>query len=183
MQKKRVASDKENAEEVALRYELIIDIQKEISEFGVSNKLNDYIGVQKRVLFKLEDEKFFEQVTNRASGIVIGITRKGIKETLGSGKRFQTLPRAIKMLKIATIHSLPAIIQNAEIPVKCSDNLHYDAAQFLYFETHISLNGVPCKITFDVKKTSAKNHFWIHYVNIKKENSELLTSTKNVEDQ
>lgn len=47
--------------------------------------------------------------------MIIEITKKGIKETLGSEKRFQNLPRKLKELKIATIRSLPELIRNANL--------------------------------------------------------------------
>ena len=47
--------------------------------------------------------------------MIIRITAKGIKETLGIGNRFQTLPRELKELKIATIRFLPEIIKTGHV--------------------------------------------------------------------
>jgi hypothetical protein len=43
----------------------------------------------------------------------------------------------------------------------------------------MKINGVPVKVSIDVKRTSAKNKFWIHYIHITKENSQLLSPGKN----
>lgn len=159
-------------------YSIEVDIDRELKEFGVVNKLNDYIGVQKQILKQLDKEKFFCEVQNEDSGMFIEITRKGIKETLGSGKRFQTLPRIIKELKIATIHSLPEIVKKGKLIINDVKNIHMQSGEFSYFEIDVQINRVPCVITVDAKKTSAKNKFWIHYIRIEKKNSELLTSAK-----
>ena len=45
----------------------------------------------------------------------IRITAKGIGETLGNGNRFQTLPKKLKIKKVATIRSLPRLIQSGYI--------------------------------------------------------------------
>lgn len=165
--------------EDATRYSLNIDIQKEVSDFGVENKMNDYIGVQKSVIPKLEEEGYFGEYVNEETEMVIEITKKGIKETLGSGKRFQFLPRDLKELKLATIRNLPQIINEAHLTEDNAKNIHGDSSEFAYFEVETDINGVPLRISLDVKKTSAKNKFWIHYIDITKENSQLLSSAKN----
>ena len=42
-------------------YFLHVDIQKEISSYGVEQKMNDYIGLQKTILPILEQEGFYEE--------------------------------------------------------------------------------------------------------------------------
>lgn len=158
---------------------ICINVSDEIKSFNVENKLNDYIGVQKEVLPRLEAENFFGEIINDETGMVIAITKKGIKETLGSSKRFQNLPRALKELKVATIRKLPVIIKNAHLILKKSGNIHGDAAEFAYFEMEASMNNVPVRISLDVKRTSAKNKFWIHYIDVTKENSQLLSPSRN----
>ena len=138
--------------------------------------MNDYIGVQKAVLEKLDVEEFYRDVTNEETGIMITIGRKGIKETLGSGKRFQTLPRDLKKLKIATLHSLPELIEKSVLTTDNAANIHNKSAFFSYFETDVKINEKDYTITFDVKKTSAKNHFWIYCIRINQKDSALLTS-------
>ena len=160
----------------SVSYSLNVDIDEEISYFGVENKLNDYIGVQKAVLGKLDNENFYTDVVNEATGIKISIGRKGIKETLSSGKRFQKLPRDLKELKIATIHNLPEIIKECVLIDDNVANIHGKASLFAYFKAEIEINDIPCVVKIDVKKTPAKNHFWIHHIEIEKKNSALLTS-------
>nr|MCR5704646.1 hypothetical protein [Eubacterium sp.] len=158
-----------------IRYSLRIDIEKEVNSFAI-DKLNDYIAVQKKVLPALEKEKYYGDYTNKETGMVITLNKKGIKETLGSGKRFKTLPRALKKLKIATLRSLPEILQEATLKDDNVKNEHGDNSEFAYFKVKTTINGEPCTISFDVKKTVAKNKFWIHHIDITKESSELLTS-------
>lgn len=159
-----------------VRYALEINISDEISNFGITNKMNDYIGIQKAVIPVLESEGYFGEVTNAETGKVIEITKKGIKETLSSGKRFQTLPRTLKELKLATIRKLPEIIRDAHITEDNVKNKHGESSDFAYFEIKTTINSAPVTISLDVKKTSAKNKFWIHHVDITKENSQLLSS-------
>lgn len=158
---------------------VVVNISDEITYFGVEKKLNDYIGVQKLVISKLEAENFFGEVVNEETGMIIDINRKGIKETLGSGKRFQNLPRALKELKIVTIRKLPFIIQKAHLKIDNVKNMHDNASEFAYFEIDTQINRVLVRISIDVKKTSVKNKFWIHYIDITKENSQLLSPRKN----
>ena len=80
------------------------------------------------------------------------------------------------MLKIATIHSLPEIIQKAKLIEDNVPNKHGASSEFTYFKTEIKINNIPCVINLDVKKTTAKNHFHIHYVRVEKMDSALLTS-------
>ena len=96
---------------------LDVDIDAEIKSYGVETKFNDYIGMQKGVVSVLREEGFFDNnvITNEGTGIQIAITAKGIKETLGSGNRFQTLPRDLKRLKVATIRALPEIIKKGKL--------------------------------------------------------------------
>ena len=74
-----------------MMYTLDINIGEEIRNLGVGEKMNDYIGVQKIIPPILEQQDFFGEIVNDESGMVIEITRKGIKETLGNGKNSQLL--------------------------------------------------------------------------------------------
>ena len=141
--------------------------------------MNDYIGVQKSVLPILESEGFFGEATNEETGMVIDITKKGIKETLGSGKRFQTLPRKLKELKLATIRSLPDMIRKAHLVEDNVANSHGKSPSYAYFTVDTDINGVPFTVRIDVKKTSAKNKFWLHNIDITEKNSQLLSPEEN----
>ena len=91
--------------------------ENELALYNLEGKWNDYIGLQKEVLRVLRDEHFFEknEIVNTDSNMTIRISPKGIRETLGSGNRFQTLPKVFKTYKIATIKYLPEIIRTGNI--------------------------------------------------------------------
>ena len=156
-------------------YSLKINIEKEVKSYGVEEKLNDYIAVQKQVIPILESENFYGSVKNESTGMEIDIGKKGVKETLGSGKRFQTLPRVIKVLKIATLRSIPQIIKNAHILEDDVVNIHGKDDRFTYLGVDVKLNGKQLRITIDIKKTIEKNKFWMHNVRIKEKDSQLLS--------
>lgn len=147
-------------------YFLHVDIQKEISSYGVGQKMNDYIGIQKAILPILEQEGFFEEVINEETGMVIEITKKGIKETLGSGNRFQKLTRKLKELKIVFIRSLPELIRKAHLLQDDVINFHGNSSKYAYFVLDVEINGLSVRIRIVVKKTSAKNRFWLHMIDI-----------------
>ena len=169
MCKKETVVEKKAASANTNVYSLNVNIHKEIEHFGVEKKLNDYVGVQKAVLPKLEQQDFFEEIVNEETGIIIEITRKGIKETLGSGKRFQNLPKILKELKIATLRSLPELIRVAKLNKDNVMNFHGNAARYAYLRIEANINGVSVQIRIDVQRTSAKNKFWLHMINIKEE--------------
>ena len=90
-----------------------INSKDELSLYNLEGKWNDYIGVQKEVLKVLREENWFEsnKVINVCANLKIRITPKGIRETLGNGKRFQTLPKKLKEYKVATVRYLPKLIK------------------------------------------------------------------------
>lgn len=151
-------------------YFLHVDISKEISSYGVEQKMNDYIGLQKIIIPILEAEGFFREIINEETGMVIEITKKGIKETLGSGKRFQTLTRTLKELKIAIIRSLPEVVRKAHLLKDDVMNFHGDSPRYAYFVLETKLNNLEVGIRIVVKKTSAKNKFWLHMIDINEKN-------------
>ena len=79
----------------------VIFLENELSKYNLEGKWNDYIGVQKEVLSVLRKKNFFinNEVVNKKMGVGIKINTKGIKETLGPGKRFQNLPKKLKKYK------------------------------------------------------------------------------------
>jgi len=56
-------------------YFLHVDIPKEISSYGVEQKMNDYIRLQKTIIPILEEEGFLREVINEETGMVIEITK------------------------------------------------------------------------------------------------------------
>lgn len=103
-----------------------IKLCEELASYDVDKKWNDYIGLQKSIIDTLRSEGFFENnvVENMESGMLVRITTKGIKETLGAGKRFQSLPKVLKELKIATLRYLPEIIKQGSILEDNVENKH-----------------------------------------------------------
>lgn len=72
-----------------------INKEYELSRFNLSQKWNDFIAVQKEVISSLRQEGYFDNtnVINKKTGMIIRVTTKGIKESLGAGKRFQSLQK------------------------------------------------------------------------------------------
>lgn len=66
-----------------------INKSDELSVYDLEGKWNDYIGAQKEIITVLKSEGFFERgtVVNAETGMEIRITPKGVKETIGKGKR------------------------------------------------------------------------------------------------
>ena len=145
--------------------------------FGIKT-LNDYLGVQKSVLKTLSDEGFFSNnrniITNKSSGIVVEITKDGIKETLGPGMRFEKLPRALKELKLSTIRSLPALIESAHLDKDNVPNDHNPRSKltYAYLSKKITLDNGNNKsqyvVSIGIRKSTEKNKFWMHEIRTKK---------------
>lgn len=160
-----------------------IDLEAELATYNLDGKWNDYIGIQKNVIGKLRKEGFFEdnEVINKDSGMVIRITAKGIKETLGAGKRFQSLPRVMKELKIATIRNLPNIIENGIVSDDNVQNYHDENGDlYAYITSDATIDGVKYGVRVSVKKKVGSNIFWIHHVDTKK-GSDLLDPSRRKE--
>lgn len=139
-----------------------IDLASEIASYNLEGKWNDYIGVQKRVIETLRIENFFDNntITNNNSGMVIRITAKGIKETLGTGKRFQALPKKLKELKIATLRSLPAIIKKGTVLHDNVENYYSEKGDlFAYIESDIVIDNSIYGVRISVKKKIGSNVF------------------------
>lgn len=161
---------------------LDVDIDSEIRSYGVETKFNDYIGMQKGVIAVLREEGFFDdnEVTNEETGMQIAITSKGIRETLGSGNRFQTLPRELKRLKVATVRSLPDIIRKGKLIEDNVENTHGNNPLYAYFYAEIVIEGIEAGVKIDARKTMETNKFWIHNVEIKKNPNTLSPATTQV---
>ncbi len=159
-------------------YSINVDFDAELKKYNIENKLNDYIAVQKAVVSHLKETGFFNKnstVVNEETGMQIRINPRGIKETLSNGKRFQTLPRELKKLKIATIEKLPEIIKKSSLLDDNVENTHGNTQQYAYFVTDMMINGENVQVKIDVRKTIETNKFWMHNVKIIKKDSELLS--------
>ena len=99
----------------------------------------------------------------------IRITAKGVKETLGAGKRFQALPKILKKLKLATLRYLPEIIMNGEILEDEVANLHKkEEYMFAYIASKIIIDDEEYRVRISIKKRVASNVFWIHHIDYMK---------------
>ena len=152
-----------------------ICMEDELSRYNLEGKWNDYIAVQKEVLHVLRSEDFFDNrnIINLETGMCIRINPKGIKETLGTGKRFQSLPKKIKCFKVATIYSLPWIIENATlIKDDVRNNHEKNGYMFAYLKSKIMIDDELVEVRITVMKKIETNWFWIHHIDEK--SSELL---------
>ena len=143
-----------------------INSKEELSLYNLEGKWNDYIGVQKEVLRVLREEKFFENtyIKNIESQMCIRITTKGIRETLGNGNRFKTLPKRLKVCKVSTIRSLPDIIKIGHLIEDNVKNIHDEEYLFAYICNEVLLDGERIRIRIAIKKKISTNYFWIHNI-------------------
>ena len=158
------------------------DVQK---SFGIRS-INDYVGVQKAVINTLTNEGFFSEKNNVAinkdSGMVVEITKDGIRETLGPKNRFQTLPRDLKELKLSTIRRLPYLIENAHLDSDNVINMHNAESKVKYAYLSIDINTEQetkehaYTVTITVRKSPEKNKFWIHEIRTTKKEQGLSSS-------
>lgn len=154
-----------------------IKIKEELSVYNLEGKWNDYIGVQKEIIEVLKNRGYFGigDVFNDETGMIIRITPRGIKETLGNGNRFQTLPRKVKEQKIATLRLLPILIKEATLVKDEVQNYHDERHEtFAYFISEILIDGEIHTVRIVVKKKVSTNHFYIHHIDTQK-SSELLS--------
>lgn len=150
---------------------LSISTENELSIYHLDGKWNDYVGVQKEVISVLTQLDFFENkdVTNLATGMVVRITARGIKETIGNSKRFQTLPKNVKKQKIATIRMLPLLIKEGKMIEDNVENYHTsNGDKFAYFITPILIDEIVHNIRIVVRKKINSNHFYIHHIDTEK---------------
>lgn len=161
-----------------------ISVAKELSIYNLEGKWNDYIGVQKEVLQVLRDENFFDRgdIKNVNSGLLVRISPKGIKETLGKGNRFQILPKRLKVYKVAAIRYLPKLIETGYIIEDNVDNIHEEGGyKFAYICNDVKMDEEIVRIRISIKKKLNTNHFWIHNIDEYKKGSELLSPSKKTE--
>lgn len=144
-----------------------INTAEELSIYNLEGKWNDYIGVQKEVLEVLRKEGYFEQkeVKNDESDLMIRITSKGIRETLGNGNRFQTLPKKLKEYKVATMRYLPNLIRNGFVIEIDAENSHdKNGYRYAYIGNRILIDDEEVGVRISIKKKVGSNHFWIHNI-------------------
>ena len=143
-----------------------INSEDELSLYNLEGKWNDYIGVQKEVLRVLRGQNYFKEmyVENLESKMCVRITTKEIRETLGNGNRFKSLPKRLKICKLSTIRSLPDIIRSGHLIEDDVENIHDEGYLFAYIGNEILLDGELTRIRIAVKKKISTNYFWIHNI-------------------
>lgn len=160
----------EGAKEIEYTSDEVVD------SFGIT-KINDFIHVQKQVVQTLKDEGFFTDesgtsttVTNADSGMQVEIGVKSIKETLNDSN-YSYVGRELKIAKLATIRSIPSLIESGILSDDDVANHHKNnsTVKFAYIKSQITLNGKPAIITVAIKKSQQKNKFWVHTIDIKKD--------------
>jgi len=158
-----------------------INMEQELSLYNLEGKWNDYIGIQKEVLKVLREEGYFvnNEIVNKKTGMQIKINAKGIKETLGTGKRFQALPKIIKQYKVATLRYLKEIIKKADLSADNIENIHEENGyMFAYLGGEIMIDGNIVCVRISIKKKIAANWFWIHNIDENKKSPKLLDPSK-----
>lgn len=152
--------------------------------FELDNKWNDYVGAQKEIISKLKKEDYFErdEIINVETGMHIRISPKGIKETIGKGKRFQNLPKIVKMQKVATIRSLPILIREGELMEDDVPNYYLNTGdKFAYLISKIRIDDEIHDVRIAIKKKISSNHFYIHHIDTQK-SSELLSPSQETDN-
>lgn len=105
---------------------------------------------------------------NAESGIVVRITSKGVRETLGNGNRFQILPKRLKQLKIVTVRCLPDLIRTGYIINMEVENSHdKNGYSYAYIGNSIWVDNKRVEVRIAIKKKVGSNHFWIHNIDEK----------------
>lgn len=154
-----------------------ISLQEELSMYSLDGKWNDYIGVQKEVISVLKKKGYFNEIsiTNNETAMRIRLTAKGIKETIGNGKRFQNLPKIVKQQKVATVRVLPQLLKEGNLLQDDVENYYSVTGDaFAYFISEILIDDVAHIVRIAVKKKCNSNHFYIHHIDMKKD-SKLLS--------
>ena len=159
-------------------------VNETIASFGIT-KVSDYIHIQRQVINTLLRENFFTNKelrsrtdVNKMSGMVIETNKSGIDETF-SMHNYTKLGVSKRVLKLATIRLLPEIIQNGRLYADKARNHHSknSKVKFAYIEYLTEIDGNTVLIKIDIKKSPQKNKFWVHRVDIKKENTDFPAVT------
>lgn len=166
-----------------------INSADELDYYGIkntTNSLNDYVGIQKRIINTLKDDNFFNInnrniVVNADTDIVVEIGPEGIRETFSKGNRYEILPRKIKTAKVATIRSLPNLIKYAEVVELHQPNYHNKKnVDFLVLQHPVTVDNDNFNIEIKIKRSLEKNKFYIHNLTIKNEMSGAFGKGVNI---
>lgn len=150
----------------SVQTDIVYDEKSTTDSFDIK-RLNDYIHVQRAVINTLTDEGYFKSpqnvIANKNTGMRIEITKSGVKETFGSGSRFQTLPRKTKILKLSTTRNIPDLIRTATPTMNNINVANYHegkTVRYAYFENEIYVteNGTQQKyiVNLSIRKSRQK---------------------------
>ncbi len=141
--------------------------QKTMERFGME-KLGGYVYAQQQVR-KTLPESFFKSVKNIGSDTVVSVTRKGINESFGPST-YGKIPKALKLAKLATVDFIPEAIREGTLVLDNQTNYHdkNSPVRYAYIEYDIELEGQPCRLKIDVRKSdrSGSNRLHVHSVNL-----------------
>ena len=148
--------------------------EKVLKAYDIAN-LNDSIEVQRKVFSALQKSGFFTDEArvsrvdvNEESGMEIETNKSGINETF-SYKNFVINSNDTKIIKLATITSLPSIIQKGKViedDVPHTKNAN-SSATYAYLLGSVSIDNIPVDVKVTVRKSPRKNKFWVHHIYIK----------------
>ena len=181
-------SDVKNSKTLGKFADVDVNSDEVLDYFGIkntANALNDYVSVQRKVIKKLDDGNFFNInnrniVVNADSNIVVEITRNGIRETFSTGKRYQSIPRKIKIAKIAVVKDLPQLIKYAEVVDLNEKNYHTNNGNSFLTLTHpVVINDSEYSVEIKIKKTSLGNKFYIHNITLQNKNEIVSLNAKD----
>ena len=134
-----------------------ICMEQELSIYNLDRKWNDFVGVQKEIISVLKEKGYFENrdIVNLETGMLVRLTPRGIKETIGNGKRFQNLPKAVKLQKVATLRILPSLIREGNLLENNVPNYYSKGGeQFAYFMCKLLIDNEVHSVRIAVKKKS-----------------------------
>lgn len=146
---------------------LHIHLEEELQKYNLEGRWNDYIAVQKEVLKVLREDNFFVEniVAHKESGMFIKITPRGIRETFGNGKRFNTTSKLTKQRKVATIIHIKELITTSKLTLDNFPNFHPDSnSTFAYFENELLIDDITFSVRITVQKKISTNLFYIHHI-------------------
>lgn len=148
--------------------------EKVLKAYDIAN-LNDSIEVQRKVFSALQKSGFFTDGArvsrvdvNEESGMEIETNKSGINETF-SYKNFVINSNDTKIIKLATITSLPSVIKRGKLIYDNVKNAKKDnsGVKYAYLIGSVTVDGNTYDVKLTIRKSLEKNKFWVHHIYIK----------------
>ena len=161
--------------------EEMLNIRRDVVKHFNLKGINGFEQVQRGVFNTLKANGFFEsngerKVVIKENEMEVTINRGSIKETFGSGNKYESVPAAFKILKLATIEQIPSIIESANVIAENEKNRHNNGENkaFTYLSGTATIEGksVPVRVTLKISKE--KNKFWVHNVDVTKNTDDIF---------